>query len=99
MVYKQHQAEKKSAKEYKVQLKEVGEKEEGVAVAAFDFQKTLLCPYGQTSSFYYSQRLRNYHFTITNINSMKTVCYLWKETQAKKGSCEVATAVLKFLSE
>ena len=30
---------------------------------------------------------------------MNTVCYLWNETRAKKGSCEVATGVLKFVTE
>ena len=76
LVYKLRQAKKKSAREYKAQLKEVGEKEEGSAVAAFDLKKTLLCSYGQTSFFYYLLRLRNYNFTITDINSMKTVCCL-----------------------
>ena len=30
---------------------------------------------------------------------MNTVCYLWNETQAKNVSCEVATGVLKFLTQ
>ena len=70
MIYKQHQAEKKSAREFRAQLKEVGEKEEGVAVAGFDFQKLLLCLYGQTLFVYSLQRLRNDNFAITNIRGL-----------------------------
>lgn len=98
--YTDHLEEKDRVRVLKAEMKQFAVKNALLShVAVFDFQKTLLSPHGQTSSFYYSQRLRNYNFTITNIANMKTYCYLWNETEGKKGACEVATAVFNYLSE
>ena len=97
IAYKNHLNEKEAARKFKCDAKTKAAEDSQTVVAAFDLQKTLLCPYGQSSSFYYSQRLRNYNFTITNINSMDSSCFLRNETEARKGSCEVATAVFKYL--
>ena len=68
-----------------------------VTTAAFDLQKVLLTPYGKTSSFYYSMRMKNHNFTVTKINSMDSFCYIWSEDQGYKGACEIATALYFFL--
>ena len=94
-----HLNEKNLARENKNKMKLKALNDESVVAAVFDFQKTLLCPHGQTSSFYYTRRLKNYNFTITSLSSMKTVCFLWNECDGKKGACEVATCVLKYLME
>ena len=67
-----------------------------MVAAAFDLQKVLLTPFGQTSSFYYSRRLANHNFTVTELN-MTTSCYFWSESECNKGSCEVATALKNYL--
>ena len=55
-----------------------------VLAPAFDLQKVLLCPYGQNSSFYNSQRLENPNFTIMELDNMNTYCYFWVNQNAKK---------------
>lgn len=70
-----------------------------VLAAAFDLQKVLLCPYGQTSSFYYSRRLANHNFTITELDNMNTACFFWNESDCQKGSCEIATSLEKFIKK
>lgn len=92
-----HMREKEDVKRIKEQLKEMGKMDKSLVVAAFDLQKVILSPYGQVSSFYYSRRLANHNFTITDIVSMETSCFFWNEAQCQKGSCEVATSLYLWL--
>ena len=87
-----HLDEKENAREFKQKKKEEGKKN-NVITAAFDLEKVLLCPYGQTSSFYYSKRLKLHNFTITDIEEMVTHCYVWHEGEADKGSREIGTCL------
>ena len=95
--YNDHLNEKNLCFQVKENLKK--NCEEGSVVVAFDFQKTLLSPFGQTRTFYYSRRLKNFNFTITNIKTMVTDCYFWHEGNGNKGSCEVATCLLLYLKK
>ena len=70
-----------------------------IHAATFDFQKTLLCPDGKSSIFYYSMRLRNYNFTVTTISNTDVNCFLWNEEEGAKGSNEVASCLLKYLAK
>ena len=96
----QHIKEKEMARDLKNNLKEQAKLQPSkMVVAAFDMQKTLQSPHGDTSSFYYSRRLKTFNFTITNICTMKPYCFIWNEGDAGKGSCEVATALFQYLNE
>jgi len=95
---KNHLKDKYLARNIKQVAKENASKDLTKCAAAFDLQKVLLTPYGQTSSFYYSRRLANYNFTVTELDSMSTWCYFWSESECQKGSCEVATSLEKFVS-
>lgn len=90
-----HLDEKENARLYKARMKEEGKKSNVIA-AAFDLEKVLLCPHGQTSSFYYSKRLKVHNFTITDIASMVTHCFVWHEGEAQKGSSEIATCLQTY---
>ena len=90
--------DKDLARNIKQAAKEEASKDLTKCAAAFDLQKVLLTPYGQTSSFYYSRRLANHNFTVTELDSMSTWCYFWSESECQKGSCEVATSLEKFIS-
>ena len=83
------------------EIKDVAKVQAGIdkemVAAAFDLQKVLLTPYGQTSSFHYSRSLKNYNFMVTEIQNMSTSCYFWSESECNKGSCEVATALKSYL--
>jgi len=83
--HEKHIKQKKLAREFKESMKNEANKSTKVLTAAFDLEKVLLAPHGQTSSFYYSRRLKNHNFTITDIATMETYCFLWNEEEAKKG--------------
>ena len=88
-------SDKDYVRQVKHKAKEKASKDLTKSAAAFDLQKVLLTLYGQTSSFYYSRRLTNYNFTVTELNSMSTWCYFWSESECQKGSCEIAKALEK----
>ena len=91
---------KKLSRNFKSKLKGRAKNDDSICVSAFDFQKTLLAPASNSSSFYYSMRLRLYHFTVTNISCLKNVhCFLWSEDEARKGANDVATSLLLFLKD
>ena len=68
-------------------MKERAKAEIEKTTAAFELEKVLLCPFGETSSFYYSRRLKNHNFTVTTLDSMEIFCYLWHEGEGEKASC------------
>ena len=92
-----HLKEKDTVRKLKERLKEEAKSKNEVATATFDLQKILLSPFGKTGSFYYSRRLINYNFTITELDNMSTYCYFWNESECRKGSCEIATAIMQYL--
>ena len=94
----QHIDEKELARDFKSKMKVEGEKE-GVVSAAFDLEKVLLVPHGPTSSFYYSKRLKVHNFTVTDITTMKTHCFVWHEGEAGKGSSEIGTCLTKYIRQ
>ena len=93
-----HLRDKDLARDLKNKKKEEAEQIEEVVAAAFDLEQVLLSPYGGTDAFYYSRRLKNHNFTVTELNTMNTYCYLWNECEGAKGSCEMATGVQNFIS-
>jgi len=56
--HEKHIKQKKLAREFKESMKNEANKSTKVLTAAFDLEKVLLAPHGQTSSFYYSRRLK-----------------------------------------
>ena len=97
---KEHDNEKSLSRFYKTNIKRQAKECSTTCASAFDFQKTLLAPAGNSSSFYYSQRLRIYHLTVTDLTNLKHVnCYLWSKNNAKKGANEVASSLLMFLKD
>lgn len=94
----EHLAAKIITRKLKEQKKQEAEENSNTVAAAFDLQQVLLSPHGPTGAFYYSRRLQNHNLTVTELNNMNTACYLWSEHECEKASCEVATAVLQFLT-
>ena len=91
-----HIDEKENAREFKATMKKEGTND-NVLTSAFDLEKVLLCPHGPTSSFYYCKRLKLHNFTLTDIQSMETQCFIWHEGEAQKGASEIGTCLQKYI--
>ena len=68
-----------------------------VGAISIDLQKTLPTPKISTSCQYYKCKLWTYNFDVHNIKTGKAVCYLWNETQAKRGSIEISNCLQHYL--
>ncbi|XP_071480957.1 uncharacterized protein [Diadema antillarum] len=95
--YKKHIAEKESAREEKQRDKERAKIDPIFSSFTFDLQQVLTTPYGQTSSFYYKRKMSTYNFTVYNQATACGNCFVWHETTAKRGACEIGSCLLKFM--
>lgn len=97
MRYEQHQKEKQLSRQEKEADKVRANKR--VIVAVYDLQAVLPTPRGDVSVFYYKSKLNNYNFTISELKTGATECYLWHEGEGNRGAEEIATCVLKFIEK
>ncbi|KAF0721887.1 Uncharacterized protein FWK35_00025934, partial [Aphis craccivora] len=63
---------------------------ETMIYASFDLQAVLTLPYAGDAQIYFSRKLSVMNFTVYD-SRKKGICYLWDETQGKKGSAEIGT--------
>ena len=95
--YKQHCDQKLLARQAKQVAKDTAKANGTYMAACFDLEKVLNCPHAEASSFYYHRKLSLYNLTCYCLGSGSAYCYLWNETQAKRGCNEIASCLLKFL--
>ena len=96
--YSLHIKNKKLARESKQADKELALKDETLAVACFDLEQVLLTPHSFESSLYYKRRLASFNFTIYDLGSRNGHCFVWNESVASRGACEVASCVWDFIA-
>ena len=70
---------------------------EDTVTTSFDLQKVLNTPYGESMLLYYSRKYSMYNLTFYESQTQNGFCFLWGESDAKRGSNEIATCVTKYL--
>lgn len=97
--YNTHIQAKEQARAEKRNDKIKGAESNGKLVCAnFDLQQVLLVPSDPTNNaLFYKRRLATYNFTVYNVVTREGDCFMWSEIQGKRGSCEIASCVFKFL--
>ena len=93
--YDDHQIKKQEARDQKEQDKITALADKSRYVATFDLQAVLTTPCSLVNEMYYSRKLCCYNLTIYSLGSKQVYCHLWDETQGKRGSCEIATCLMK----
>lgn len=88
-----HLERKRNARNQKKEDKERALKDKNIVAVNFDLQKVLITPKMFVSDAYYSRKLSTYNFTTYDLASRNVQCYLWNETEAKRGSCEISTCL------
>jgi len=96
-MYDEHLVNKNFARDQKNIDKERSINNPELCVAVFDLQKVLNTPQGEASSFYYKRKFAVYNFTVYDIGKKLGYCYMWNESEAKRGSNEIGTCLMKFL--
>lgn len=65
---------------------------------SFDLQKVLNTPCGKSMLLYYSRKIAVYNFTAYESRTKNGYCYIWDETNGKKGSNEICTSLMQYLT-
>lgn len=69
-----------------------------LVVAVYDLQATMPCPQGEVSSFYYISKLNVLNFTVTELGTNHSNCYVWHEGEGGRGVNELGSCVLMYLN-
>lgn len=64
----------------------------------FDLQSVLYSPSTEASVMFYKLKLSNYNLTIWRQNDKGGYCYFWPECEGKRGSVEIGTCLLEYLT-
>ena len=74
-------------------------KNEDMVVVAFDLEKVITCPRANISNFFYKRKLNVYNLTAHCSVNKKAYNAIWCEGIAGRGANEIASALVKILSE
>ncbi len=96
--YDDHQTWKIQAREKKEKDKERAIKDKTSHVSTFDLEAVLTTPCSLVSQLYYKRKLNVYNLTTYSLADKKGTCYMWDETNGKRGSCEIGTCLYLHLS-
>lgn len=95
--HEEHLTNKNIARDNKNLDKQRAANDPELCVAVFNLEKVLTTPQGEASNFYNKRKFAVYNFTVYDIVNKVGYCYMWDECEAKRGSNEIETCLLKFL--
>ncbi|XP_046970419.1 uncharacterized protein LOC124537590 [Vanessa cardui] len=93
--HEEHLKEKSLSREEKE--KDKNNVTENFIVSVYDLQAVMPCPRGEVSSFYYISKINLLNFTITELGSKATTCFVWHEGEGARGVNEIGSCVLMYL--
>lgn len=99
-IYTEHIQRKNKCNAEKAKDKERANDDCNFISVSFDLQAILQIPHCNVSLLYYSRKLCVYNLTIYEAGLPNNAfCFLWSELNGKKGSCEIGTILLHYLSK
>jgi len=94
----EHLRQKDRAQAEKRHDKAIAGKDDSCLLATFDMQSVLQLPVSDVGTLYYKRKLVLHNFTVYDNNAPHTGhCYLWTETDGKRGANEIGSCLLRFL--
>lgn len=95
--YKKHLKKKNAAREARDYDKKLAKENTSILSFNFDLQAVLSTPKGSAGQIFYLRKLAVYNLTVYNLGNQEVKCYLWDETQGKRGANEIASCVYDFI--
>jgi hypothetical protein len=95
--FEEHQKRKTLARGEKDLDKSFAKKKHTYHAATFDLEAVLPVPCSLVSQVYYKRKLSCYNLSVYSLADGKTTCFMWNESEGKRGSCEIATCLLLYL--
>lgn len=65
--------------------------------ATFDLQSVLHTPCSNVSQVYYNRKLNCYNSSFYSLADGRGTCFMWNETEGKRGSSEIGTCILTYV--
>ncbi|XP_061721962.1 uncharacterized protein LOC133528554 isoform X1 [Cydia pomonella] len=96
--YSRHIQNKTQTRQMKSKDKQEAQASNGkIVTASFDFQKILNAPHGEIGVLYYKRKLSVFNFTVYSLGEKEGTCFMWQESQGRRGANEVASCLLDFI--
>ncbi len=96
----EHLARKERAQNQKKEDASEAKMRNNLCVASFDLQSVLQIPSSEVSPMYYKRKICVYNLTIYECKPPNVAhCYVWSEIDGKRGSSEIGSCLLHFISQ
>ena len=95
---KVHIDKKDRAREEKENDKRKAKTDSASRSVTFDLQQVLHTPCHGVSTLFYTRKLCVYNFTIYEQDTGEGFCYIWDETNGKRGACEIGTCLYDYVT-
>jgi hypothetical protein len=92
-----HKQREKESLDGKAMDKSKSHDDQSFKAITFDLQAVLYTPFSGDCQIFYKRKLAVYNFTIYESDTNNGICYVWDETDGKRGSIEISTALLLYL--
>lgn len=96
--YDKHQERKKMSRQEKEKDKSRAKSDATFHASAFDLEAVLTTPCSLVGELYYKRKLCCYNLSFYSLGNSIATCYLWDETQGRRGSCEIGSCILLHLN-
>ena len=96
-MHAQHMRRKEHARELKDANKLAAQDNSSVYAATFDMQAVLTTPCSNVSKMYYARKLASYNLSVYSLSDKVGTCYVWDETEGKRGSNDIGTCLIRHL--
>lgn len=95
--FQQHLERKELARNARDDDKKIAKENTNVLSFNFDLQAVLTTPKGPAGQIFYLRKLAIYNLTVYNLANQDVLCYLWEETQGKRGSIEISSCIHDYI--
>jgi len=92
-----HKAREKEAMDTKESNKRRSFADKSYKAITFDLQAVLYTPYTGDCQIFYKRKLAVYNFTIHEAATKNGTCFIWNETEGKRGALEISTALIIYM--
>ena len=96
--YQDHQRLKELARKEKEIDKKKCKEDKTFHACTFDLEAVLSTPCSLIGELYYKRKLSCYNLTFYSLRDKKGLCYLWDECQGGRGSSEIGSCMLMYIS-
>lgn len=97
--YKNHIADKEKSKQLFLEDQNISKLSGSTSLClSFDLQKVLNTSHGKSVTLFYSRKYAYYNESIYESGTKAGYCYLWGESQGKRGCNEIVTVIYKYLT-